>query len=116
MHKKKAAEAANIKNHINDSTAETVKSILTEEPQDRFVLAKRLGISERIFRKAIRSLRLQGVPVCTDPHGGYYLASKSECMMEAKKLRSRAYDLLQTAKALEGQDPEQITFMDILRM
>lgn len=116
MHKKKAAEAAKSKYQLNDSTAEAVKSILTDKPQDRFVLAKRLGISERLFRYSVRTLRLQGVPVCTDPHGGYYLANKSECMLEAKKLRSRAYDLLQTAKALEGQDPEQITFMDILRM
>ena len=116
MNEKKAAEAANIKNQLNDSTDSAVKSILTDKPQDRFVLAKHLGISERLFRRAIRSLRLQGVPICTDPHGGYYLASKSDCKVEAKKLRSRAYDLLKTAKALEGQDPEQITLMDILRM
>ena len=106
MHEKKAAEAAKSKYQLNDSTAEAVKSILTDKPQDRFVLAKRLGISERLFRYSVRTLRLQGVPVCTDPHGGYYLASKNECMTEAKKLRSRAYDLLQTAKALEGQDSE----------
>ena len=116
MHKKKAAEAAKSKYQLNDSTAEAVKSILTDKPQDRFVLAKRIGITERNFRKQVRQLRLQGVPVCTSPEGGYYLASKSECTIEAKKLRSRAYDLLQTAKALEGQDPEQLTIDDILAM
>lgn len=112
---KKAPEGANINTHINNSIKNMVLSMLTIKPQSRYILASAIGISERRFRRAVRELRLEGNLIISDSRtGGYRLGTKEEAKATARELRSRAYDLLRTAKALEGIDPDQLTLEEVM--
>lgn len=106
-------EGATLKNHLNDTTEERVLSILSNMLQDRKTLALLLGIEDRKLRKVIKDLRDKGLPICTDPDGGYYIGSRKEGLIEARKLRHRAYELLKTAERMEGYDPDQVKWEDI---
>lgn len=91
-----------------------VLSRLTDKPQDRWTLSKSLGISERAFRDTVRQLRLEGHPIATSSHGkGYKIGTREEVLRTARELRSRAYDQLRTARALEGIDPDQIEMEEV---
>ena len=117
MNKRKAPEGANKKTHIDDNTKRMVLSMLTTKPQSRYILARAIGISERRFRRAVRELRLEGNLIISDSRtGGYRLGTKEEAKATARELRSRAYDLLRTAKALEGADPDQITIAEVMEL
>ena len=106
-------EGATLKNHLNDTTEERVLSTLSNMPQDRKTLALALGDDDRKLRKAVKALRDKGLPICTDPDGGYYIGSRKEGLIEARKLRHRAYELLKTAERMEGYDPDQVKWEDI---
>ena len=113
---KNDAESAELKNQLHDSTKQMVLSMLTTYPQDRFVLAAAIGISEREFRSAIRELRRDGHLIITESSvNGYRLGTKKEALITAREFRSRAYDLLKTARALEGGDPNQITLVEFFK-
>lgn len=115
--KRNVAEATNQLTQTDDTTKMMVLSMLSNEPQDRFVLAGAIGITERTFRLAVHDLRQErGEPVITDPNGGYRFGNRKEVLRYTQSLRSRAYDLLRTARAMEGADPEQITFDELIKM
>lgn len=117
MKKNRASRNADPKNQINDTTKTRVLSILTDCPQSRFDIARTLKISERSVRNAICQLRKEGYKICASAHaGGYWIGSPEECRQTARELRSRAYDLLKTAKALEGVDPNQITLDEVMHL
>ena len=117
MNIKKAPEGANKNTHINNSIENMVLSMLSRKPQDRYVLAKAIGISERTFRHAVHNLRLKKAPICTDPvAGGYFLGNKEECKREARLNYAKAFDLLRVAKALEGIDPDQLTIEEVMQL
>ena len=102
-----------LKTQLDNTTQFMVLSMLTNMPQDRKTLAMAIGIDDRKFRKAIKALRDKGLPICTDPDGGYYIGSRKEGLIEARKLRHRAYELLKTAERMEGYDPDQVKWEDI---
>lgn len=114
---KKAPEGAIINNQVNNTTKNMVLSMLTTKPQSRYILARAIGISERTFREAVRQLRLEGEPIISESRGrGYRLGTKEEAKATARELRSRAYDLLRTAKALEGINPDQLAIDEVMRI
>ena len=114
---KKAPEGAITNNQINDTTKNMVLSMLTTKPQSRYTLAMAIGINERTFREAVRELRREGHLIITESTvEGYRLGTKKEAERTAKELRSRAYDLLKTAKALEGADPNQLTIGEVMQL
>lgn len=109
-------EGANPITHNNNTTKVAVLSMLTKEPQDRYKLARALGISERAFRRIVHELRMDGEPIISDSRtGGYRLGTKKEAVRMANEMRSRAYDLLRTANRMEGIDPDQITIGELLQ-
>lgn len=114
---KKAPEGAITNNQIDNTTKNMVLSMLTTKPQSRYILARAIGISERRFRRAVHELRLEGNLIVSDSKtGGYRLGTKEEAKATARELRSRAYDLLRTAKALEGVDPDQLTIGEVMQL
>lgn len=106
-------EGATLKTQLDNTTQFMVLSMLTNMPQDKNTLAEAIGITEREFRKNVQQLRNKGFPICTDPDGGYYIGSRKEGLIEARKLRHRAYELLRTAERMEGYDPDQVRWEDI---
>ena len=114
LNKKETTPEGAENKHKYDNTKSMVLSMLTTKPQSRYTLAGAIGISEREFRKAVRDLRNEGYLIIAGATGGYGLATKAEARHYIKSLYSRAYDLLRTAKAMEGINPEQITMEDIL--
>lgn len=102
-----------LKTQLDNTTEFMVLSMLTNMPQDRKTLAMAIGIDDRKLRKAVKALRDKGLPICTDPDGGYYIGSRKEGLIEARKLRHRAYELLKTAERMEGYDPDQVRWEDI---
>lgn len=117
MDKRKAPEGANLKTQLDNNTKRMVLSMLTTKSQSRYILARAIGISERCFRRAVRELRLEGKLIISDSQvGGYRLGTKEEAKATARELRSRAYDLLRTAKALEGVDPDQLSIDEVMQI
>ena len=102
-----------LKTQLDNTTQFMVLSMLTNMPQDKNTLAEAIGITERKFRITVKELRDKGLPICTDPDGGYYYGSRKEGLIEARKLRHRAYELLKTAERMEGYDPDQMRWEDI---
>lgn len=114
LNKKETTPEGAEKTHKHNNTKMMVPSMLTTKPQSRYALAGAIGISEREFRKAVRDLRNEGYLIIAEATGGYRLAAKAEAKHYIKSLYSRAYDLLRTAKTMEGINPEQVTLEDIL--
>ncbi|WP_251615849.1 hypothetical protein [Senimuribacter intestinalis] len=113
--KEKAPEGAIIKNQPDDTTKMMVLSMLTNKPQDRFTLAAAIGINERTFREAVRQLRREGYQIISESRGhGYRLGTKKEAKVMARELRSRAYDMLRTANAMESQLDGQVTMEEVM--
>lgn len=102
-----------LKTQLDNTTQFMVLSMLTNMPQDKIILAEAIGITERTFRDTVMDLRRKGIPICTDPDGGYYIGSRKEGLIEARKLRHRAYELLKTAERMEGYDPDQMRWEDV---
>jgi biotin operon repressor len=63
-------------------------------------LAEDMGISRRLVEKAIESMRLDGVPVCTGSEGAWLSVDSRELYAHAAALRSRAIHVLLGARAL----------------
>lgn len=113
--RKKAPEGASKTNHTQDSIKYAVLSRLTKKPQSRYDIADICHTNERVVRKAVEELRLEGYPVCISSTGkGYWLGTPDECKRTAKELESRAYKLLRTARALRGINPDQIGMEELL--
>lgn len=110
---KSRPKADDLKTQLDNTTEFMVLSMLTNMPQDRKTLAMAIGIDDRKLRKAIKALRDKGLPICTDPDGGYYIGSRKEGLIEARKLRHRAYEMLKTAERMEGYDPDQMRWEDL---
>lgn len=115
--KRNVAEATNQFTQVDDTTKMMVLSMLNNTPQDRFILAGAIGITERTFRAAVHDLRQEeGQPIIVDPTGGYKFGNRKEVLQYTRSLRSRAYDLLRTARAMEGADPDQLTFDELIEI
>lgn len=108
-------KAADLKNQIDNTTKMMVLSMLTTRPQDRFTLAAAIGISERTFRETVRALRREGHPIISESSGhGYRLGTRKEAKAMARELRSRAYDMLKTANAMDSQLDGQMTWEEVM--
>lgn len=111
---KNDGQAAELKNQVDHTTKMAVLSILTDKPQDRYEMASAIGIDERTFRQAVRALRREGYPIVAESRGkGYRLGSKTEAIITARELESRARDLFQTAAAMRQYDPDQLSFKEV---
>lgn len=114
---KNDCEAAELKNQLDDTTKMMVLSMLSPKPQSRYTLASAIGITERTFRVAVRELRQEGHPIVAVSRGkGYKLGTREEALANAMELKSRAFDLLKTAKALEGINPDQLTLDEVMNL
>jgi biotin operon repressor len=65
-------------------------------------LQEQLGVSRRAVEKAIESMRLEGVPVCTGSEGAWLSTDARELYAHAARLRSRAIHVLLGARALRA--------------
>ena len=87
----------------------------------RAELSVRLGIPDRTVREIIAEARKSGVPIISDSRtNGYYLSYEQDDVLKITlELRSRAFDLLETARALEvhlkDKDPNQIVLWEDLK-
>jgi biotin operon repressor len=90
---------------------------LTNRPQSREILCKRIGCSDRVLRRAVRELRLSGVPVCSSSQTkGYWLGNDDEAKHLARDYRSRGLKCLEAARKIEATRAKggQIVWEDIL--
>ena len=71
------------------------------------------GLTDREVRNAVRVMRNVGIPICSSSgHYGYWLGSRSDVKAMTDEYRSRAMDMLRTARAMTSYDPNQVR-MDI---
>ena len=70
-------------------------------------LAERLGIPRRSIEKAVRQMRLDGIPVITGNDGAWVAESPQEAREQAGRLRSRAIHIMEPAAALERWADDQ---------
>lgn len=107
-------EAPN-QNHNNLTIKDKLLSILTDKPQSKEILCKRLNTSERKVRRAIEELRNEGKAVVSfSTAKGYWLGSEVEKRHLIAEYKSRAYKMLNTATALElGENRDQVRLEDI---
>ena len=77
---------------------------LSHKPISRNALRLRTGYSDRQIRKAVQNLRNNGYPVISNSDkNGYWIArSEDEIYMLVNELRSRASEMLKTARSLEN--------------
>lgn len=108
---------ANQLNQVDNNTKRMVLSMLTTYPQSRYILASAIGISERTFRNAVRQLRLEGNLIISESSvKGYRLGTAKEAQATARELESRAYNMLKTARAMKGVDPNQLTLEEVMNL
>ena len=89
---------------------------LTRRPQSREVLKNKIGCTDRMLRRAVRELRLKGVPVCSNAQTkGYWLGNSRDAKHLANDLRSRGLKLLEASRKVEINRTEggQIGFEDL---
>lgn len=85
-------------------TADKLLMVLTDKPQSRALLARKLGCSDRALRRAVRELRKEGHTVCSDSEmGGYWLGTDEETKRLVKELEHRGLDLLETARKIKAR-------------
>lgn len=94
----------NQENYIMTSVESQVWNKLSHEPISRNALRLRTGYSDRQIRKAVQNLRNNGYPVISNSDkNGYWIArSEDEVYMLVHELRSRASEMLKTARSLEN--------------
>lgn len=62
-----------------------------------------LNLNGRQFRRLVEQERRSGIPICSDPVIGYYLAAdQHEVARCVRQMRGRANEILTTAAAVEG--------------
>lgn len=62
-----------------------------------------LNLNGRQFRRLVEQERRSGVPICSDPIAGYFLAAdQREITQFVRQMRGRAKEILTTAAAVEG--------------
>lgn len=75
---------------------------LTDQPQTRAQLRDALGVRDRSLRRAVVELRKRGYNVATSSiTGGYWRGNEKDKRVTIAEYRSRAYELLGTANAME---------------
>ena len=86
--------------------------VLQEGRKTRAELCQRTGLDDRQVREAVSDLRSNGVRVISSSTvGGYWIAeSEDDYMPFRAELYSRAMKILETIRAMDRRDPEQITF------
>lgn len=103
MKKTQPKPCQNQKLHLDYSLEERLLSRLTREAQSRERLCRVLNISDRDLRRTVRELRNQGYPVLSSStKKGYWIGSRIECQELAMEYKSRARDMLKTARRLES--------------
>lgn len=72
-------------------------------------LCELTGLTDRKMRKLVSLAKKSGIPIISDSHNkGYYISYDPEAVHRmALEHRSRAYDHLETARALENLIPEE---------
>lgn len=70
-------------------------------------LAERLNIHRRMVEKAVRQMRLDGIPVITGNDGAWVATSPQEAREQAERLRARAIHIMEPAAVLERWADEQ---------
>lgn len=77
--------------------------ILTEHPQSRDVLRRKLGCSDRMLRSMVTELRRDGYPVCSSSHrNGYWLGTQADRKALAREYRHRGARMFEIANKLES--------------
>lgn len=62
-----------------------------------------LNLNGRQFRRLVEQEQRSGIPICSDPVTGYYLAAdQHEVARFVRQMRGRAKEILTTAAAVEG--------------
>jgi biotin operon repressor len=96
---------------------ELLRVVLTNRPQSRESLCRRIGCSDRRLRLAVQELRAAGIPICSNAQtSGYWIGSEEEIRHLARDFRSRGLSLLEVSRKLElgiGKD-EQVRWRDVL--
>ena len=64
-------------------------------------LAERLNVPRRSVEKAVRDMRLNGIPVVTGNEGAWIATSPQEAREAASRLRARGIHIYEAAAALE---------------
>lgn len=64
-------------------------------------LAERLNVQRRSVEKAVRDMRLNGIPVITGNDGCWVATSPQEAREAAERLRARGIHIFEAAAALE---------------
>lgn len=76
---------------------------LTEHPQSRDVLRKKLGCSDRMLRIMVTELRKEGYPVCSSSYRkGYWLGTQADRKALAREYRHRGAQMYDIANKLEA--------------
>ena len=92
-------------------------SALTSRPQKRKDLCRKVGCSDRVLRRLIRELRLEGIPVCSNSHTpGYWLGNEDETKHMVREMQHRGLQCLEAARKMElnRQRGEQIGWENVL--
>ena len=80
-----------------------ILNALTNRPQTRRDLCRKVGISDRKLRKYISLLRREGYPVCSSSQvSGYWLGDQSDRKALAADYRHRAAQMYEIANKLEA--------------
>lgn len=64
-------------------------------------LADRLNVPRRSVEKAVREMRLNGIPIVTGNDGAWVATSPQEAREAAERLRSRGIHIYEAAAALD---------------
>lgn len=77
----------------------------TENGQTMHDLCAALSLNGRQFRRLVEQERRSGIPICSDPVAGYYLAANQyEVARFVRQMRGRAKEILTTAAAVEKRN------------
>ena len=104
--------------HLSDIEFIFMSHVGQENAISRKKLLRRLSamadpLTDRQLRLAINQMRNDGVLICSRGGigGGYWMAANLEELMEFinKELKSRAFDMLRTAKRMEASGVQQLT-------
>lgn len=79
----------------------TIKQLTNGKRMTSAEIERHLHISEEEVRKFTRELRRERLPVLADSRGYFWGTTAEEVEGLIRSLRSRAFDMLETAKDLE---------------
>ena len=104
-------------NSVRELLVNRLLQCTREQPMDRYREARRHGINERMIRKMVTDLRREGWRVCADSSGkGYWIAqNETDYIRFRKEYVSRATEIFETVKAMDGSTEGQIGGLESYR-